>query len=126
MAAGIYNTTIDAGRNYVRRLRWTDKVTGEPIPLDDYVRVVYNVQTKTTPIVEVISADSDINPTWIYIEDPAADGYIRISIPGNQLPYIGSANGLYEHELVLIDASGGPTPLFKGEVTLEPPIVDLT
>lgn len=122
MAAGVYNTTIEAGRNLVRRIRWTDE-NDNPIPLADYIRVIYNVQTKTEPPVEVVTVDSVANPTWIFIEDPDTDGYIRIAVPGTSVTYVGSANGLYEHELILIDASGGPTSIFRGNVILEPPIV---
>lgn len=127
MSAGIYNRKVQAGRDLVFTMTWLEDDEITPVPLDDYSRFVYNIQSTELPTVEVLTADSNVHPTWISkVNPPGADGKLKVSIPGTQVPYVPSKSGEYEHELVLIDGLGGIVSLFTGTVKLKPPIASWT
>lgn len=118
---GIYDTVIIAHRDLTRTFTWTDDVD-DPIDLSDYNRLVYNLQTDDATPTEILTVDSDDNPTYLYIDSPASAGVIQMAIPGSELNWIASNSGRWAHELVLFDINGGQISLFQGNVLLKKPI----
>lgn len=123
MSAGIYNRTVEAERDLVFTITWLQANEIDPVPLDDYTRFIYNIQSTELPTVEVLTADSDINSAWIQkLNPPGSDGKLKIAIPGSEVPYVPSKSSEWEHELVILDGSGGRISIFRGKVKLKPPI----
>lgn len=129
---GLFEDVIVANRDLVRTFTYLETLAngteGDPIPLTDYVRLLYKIQTDEANPIDILLIDTDEpdQSDWLYIATPATDGVINLAVPGSELPWQHSDSGHWYHEMALVDSNGGILPFFNGRVLYKKPAILVT